>query len=129
MLESLAVAVLLLASGLAYTAGRMRELRQRIGEKDKLIETQTAGLQALTNRLTIKSGVQPVYDELGNVAIALSQPSGNPVMQILKPPIAAAEEQWEREEEEARQAFALSSLVPPLTEADKQRMRTSIIGE
>lgn len=126
MFESIAVALLLPTAALAaYLAGRLSERNARLTELQVSFAETRREKRALENHLLTRQGMSPIYKEDGTVAVEHLVFPDNPVMQILKPPFAAAEEQWEREEQESKTftAQSVGAIVPPLSDEDKEAMR------
>ena len=117
--------IILLVGALAYMAGLLRERNVRIGmiERNLALTEQTA--HAYHNRLLDRIGIPVVFDEKGDIiANPVFQDTSAPV--IMKPPFAAAEEQWEREEEERRNSYPTAAglgIIPDLPDSEKDRLR------
>jgi hypothetical protein len=126
-LAMLAILSLSLVLG-AYFYGKL----QGLVASDKAKSSEITGLKlenaALLNRLTLKEGSAPIFDEKGNIVITPPGYTSNPVMTILRPPFAQAEHDWEQEEIENRPP-AMSDLgsvfVSDLSEAEKERLRNT----
>jgi hypothetical protein len=112
-----------LVGALGYLIGQLRERVALIADKDKRIDKLETANAALLNRLTIREGATPVFDEKGNVVITPLL-NDNPVVFHIKPPFAQAEAEWEQEELDNRPP-AMSDFTKPLSEAEKERLRNT----
>lgn len=113
-----------------YLYGERRGILSSSKAKDDQLSEFKQENAALLNRVTLKETGIPVFDAKGNILVTPPgyQESTNPVMFTLKPPIAAAQEQWEAEEMLNRPP-AMSDVtpvfVPALSEEEKAKMRAT----
>lgn len=103
----------------AYCVGLLKERSSRITELHTLLAQTHLEKRAFENQLLVKQGSPPIFKENGVIALE-HVPDDVPLMQILKPPFAQAELDWEEEEKESISVDkAFKTFVPPLTEEQK----------
>lgn len=127
MLGYVVVLLCLVTAACAYVLGRLSELTKRLKETQTLLAHTHLEMRAYQNQLLVRQGSPPIFKENG--AINLSRvPDETPIMQIMRPPFAQAELDWEDEENEKKVTLKSFLPTPPLTDADKERIRTSMNG-
>lgn len=124
LVSALMLAVACLAT---YLAGRLFERDKRLTELQTLLAQVHLEKRAYINQLLVNKGQTPIFGEKGQIIALEHVPDNTSVTQILRPPFAQAEADWEAEEEAEKQSLAahFGARVPPLSEEDKQRMRQS----
>lgn len=129
MLGNLVVLFVLQTAVLFFLAGRLSERTKRLRETQTLLADYQLETRAYQNQLLSKQGSPPIFAEDGSIRVQPTpMPDGNPDIQIMKPPFAAANDEWDREEEKTKLTMQSLFTVPPLSESEKGRIRESLNG-
>ncbi len=124
VVEILVAALFVTAAYAFYTAGRLLERTKRLKDRDEALAKLESASRAYQNKIVERRGYSPLFDETGVILTPVPVDSSPP--QILRPPFAQAEINWEEEEENEKPLTAaevFKPYVPELTDAQKAEMR------
>lgn len=124
MSPELVAALMLTLTALAFTVGQLIERGKRLKELQTLLAQTHLEKRAFENQLLVRQGSPPIFSEGGIVNLE-HIPSDVSANQILRPPFAQAELDWENEEQKPLNAVqTLGAFVPELSEEEKAAMLT-----
>lgn len=123
------LSTLLIIAIYSFLIGRFIELSKttnRISDSIRRLESER---RALTNRLFAREGVSPIEYDADGSALPQADTGSDSPNQILRPPFAQAELDWEAEDETIR-PLSMRDItepsIPPLTERQKQELTNRI---
>lgn len=128
MIIILVVALLLVTAVSAFIAGRLIECGKRLVETQGWLAESRLETKAYQNQSFAKQGMPPLFASDGTVKFDDSI-DNTPVSQILRPPFAQAELDWENEEElpiTSNQALRSFTYITPLTDEQKSEMMKEV---
>lgn len=119
MIEILAI---IGVGGLAASLSLLYQFKVRLADANTSLAELKAVNRGLTNRLLAREGVSPVFTEDG---VQIDRVPDNAPFAVMKPPFAAAQDRWEREDQERHPmtlAQATGAVVPDLTDEQRAAM-------